>query len=173
MKAFLLKSGGMWDIMGAKYCDLTRKKDGFNMFMGTYYNSIDTKNRMIVPSKHRDQLGGKCILTKGLDPCLNIYAVQDWEEQMEKLSRLPVSDKGVRNFIRMVSANAVECEFDKQGRIIIPAKLREDAGIVKDLVTMGVVNKIEIWSREKWEAPENEGAMNSEDFSEALAKYDF
>ena len=55
------------------------------MFMGTYYNSIDAKNRMIVPSKHRDQLGGKCVITKGLDKCLYIYSLPDWEKQLEKI----------------------------------------------------------------------------------------
>ena len=80
------------------------------MFMGTTYNSIDEKNRMIVPSKLRAGLGSRCILTKGLDKCLYIYTAEDWEKQMEKVAKLPESDPKVRAFIRHFCANASECE---------------------------------------------------------------
>lgn len=143
------------------------------MFMGTYNNSIDAKNRMIVPSKHRDQLGGKCVLTKGLDTCLYIYSLQDWEKQMEKIEALPESDPKIRAFIRHFCANAVECEFDKQGRIVIPAELKEYAQIDKEMVTMGAMKKIEIWSKEIWDAPENDNKMDSEEFAGSLAQYNF
>jgi len=143
------------------------------MFMGTYYNSIDAKNRVIVPSKHRDQLGGRCVLTKGLDICLYIYSMEDWEKQMEKIAQLPESDPKIRAFIRHFCANATECEFDKQGRIIIPNELKEYARISKELVTMGTMKKIEIWSKEVWETPDNEGKMDSEEFAGALEKYNF
>jgi len=144
-----------------------------NMFMGTFYNSIDAKNRVIVPSKHRDQLGGRCVLTKGLDICLYIYSMEDWEKQMEKIAQLPESDPKIRAFIRHFCANATECEFDKQGRIIIPNELKEYARISKELVTMGTMKKIEIWSKEVWETPDNEGKMDSEEFAGALEKYNF
>lgn len=143
------------------------------MFMGTYNNSIDTKNRMIVPSKHRDQLGGRCVLTKGMDKCLNIYSISEWEKQMDKIEALPESDPKVRAFIRHFCANAVDCEFDKQGRIVIPAELKEYAGIDKELVTMGAMRKIEVWSKEVWDAPDNENKMDSEEFAESLAQYRF
>lgn len=143
------------------------------MFMGTFNNSIDAKNRMIVPSKHRDQLGGRCVLTKGLDQCLYIYSMTEWEKQMEKIEALPESDPKVRAFIRHFCANAVDCEFDKQGRIVIPVELKEYAGIDKDLVTMGAMRKIEIWSREIWDAPDNENKMDSEEFAGSLAEYRF
>ncbi|MGF6375300.1 MraZ protein [Clostridiales Family XIII bacterium PM5-7] len=143
------------------------------MFMGTYNNSIDAKNRMIVPSKHRDQLGGKCVLTKGLDTCLNIYSMSDWEGQMEKIAMLPESDPKIRAFIRHFCGNAVECEFDKQGRIVIPAELKDYAKIDKDMVTMGAMKKIEIWSKEIWDAPDNENKMDSEEFADSLAQYNF
>ena len=96
------------------------------MFMGTTYNSIDEKNRMIVPSKLRAGLGARCILTKGLDRCLYIYTTEDWEKQMEKIARLPESDPHVRAFIRHFCANAAECEFDKQGRIGIPQESKKN-----------------------------------------------
>ena len=107
------------------------------MFMGTTYNSIDEKNRMIVPSKLRAGLGSRCVLTKGLDRCLYIYTMEDWEKQMQKIAQLPESDPKVRAFIRHFCANAAECEFDKQGRIGIPQELKAYAGIEKD---SGAVN---------------------------------
>lgn len=143
------------------------------MFMGTFNNSIDAKNRMIVPSKHRDQLGGKCVLTKGLDTCLYIYSLQDWEKQMEKIEALPESDPKIRAFIRHFCANAVECEFDKQGRIVIPVELKEYARIDKEMVTMGAMKKIEIWSKEIWDAPDNDNKMDSTEFANSLAQYNF
>ncbi len=143
------------------------------MFMGTYNNSIDAKNRMIVPSKHRDQLGGRCVLTKGMDKCLYIYSMGEWEKQMDKIEALPESDPKVRAFIRHFCANAVDCEFDKQGRIVIPAELKEYAEIDKELVTMGAMRKIEVWSKEVWDAPDNENKMDSEEFAESLAQYRF
>ena len=143
------------------------------MFMGTSYNSIDDKNRMIVPSKLRAGLGARCILTKGLDRCLYIYTSDDWDKQMEKISRLPESDPKVRAFIRHFCANAAECEFDKQGRIVIPQELKAYAGIEKDRGTMGAMSKIEVWSREVWDSPDNESKMENEDFAKALAEYSF
>ncbi|MBR1989126.1 MAG: division/cell wall cluster transcriptional repressor MraZ [Firmicutes bacterium] len=143
------------------------------MFMGTSNNSIDEKNRMIVPAKLRAELGARCILTKGLDQCLYIYTTEDWDKQMEKIARLPESDPKVRAFIRHFCANACECEFDKQGRIIIPQELKTYAGIEKDLVTMGAMTKIEIWSREVWNAPDNDSKMERADFAQALTEYNF
>ena len=143
------------------------------MFMGKYYNSIDAKNRMIVPSKHRDQLGGRCILTKGMDTCLYIYPVAEWEKVVEKVSALPQTDKNVRKYIRDVFANAEECEIDKQGRILIPAELKKRVFIDKELVTMGAMSRIEIWSKEVWEDPDSYPCEEDEDFISQLTKYGF
>lgn len=144
-----------------------------SMFMGTVYNSIDDKNRMIVPSKMRSGLGERCVLTKGLDKCLYIYTMESWEKQMEKISKLPESDPKVRMFIRHFCAGAAECEFDKQGRVIIPQELKAYAGIEKELVTMGAMSKIEIWAREIWDDPNNDSRMETAEFSKALEEYNF
>lgn len=143
------------------------------MFMGTYYNSIDDKNRMIIPSKHRDLLCGKCVLTKGLDRCLYIYTMEDWAKQVERISELPESDPEIRKFIRHFAAGAVECELDKQGRISIPADLREYAGITKDMITIGAIKKIEIWGKEVWADPDEAGSMDRKEFAQALKEYKF
>lgn len=143
------------------------------MFMGTTYNSIDEKNRMIVPSKLRNELGTRCVLTCGLDKCLYIYTMKDWEKQKEKIAQLPESNPKVRAFIRYFFANACECEFDKQGRVTIPQELKAYACIEKDLVTMGAMSKIEVWAKEVWDNPNNQDKMGTEDFANALAEYDF
>lgn len=143
------------------------------MFMGTTYNSIDDKNRLIVPSRLRTELGNRCVLTKGLDSCLNIYTMADWEKQMEKVSRLPEADPKVRAFIRHFCGNAVECELDKQGRIVIPQELKDYAEIDRDLVTMGAMSKIEIWSRNLWDSPDNDSKMDKKEFASALMDYNF
>ena len=92
------------------------------MLMGEFQNSIDAKGRMIIPAKFRDELGYKCVLTKGLDKCLYIYPMQEWDKLKEKLAQLPLSDPEARKFVRYMYGNAQECEIDKQGRISITAK---------------------------------------------------
>ena len=147
--------------------------NGSTMFMGTYYNSIDDKNRMIVPAKHRDMLGNSCVLTKGLDKCLYIYTKKAWETQIEKISALPQSRSEVRKFIRHMAAGAIECTFDKQGRISIPQNLKEYATISKELVTVGAITKIEVWAKETWENPSEAIALDTSEFEEALKEFDF
>jgi MraZ protein len=126
------------------------------MFMGKHYNSIDAKNRMIIPAKFRDLLGLRCVLTIGFDKCLYIYSMQEWMNTHEKLSVIPMTDEAGRRVIRDVYSNAVDCEIDKQGRIVIPQDLRSYAKIERDLITVGASNKIEVWSKEEWEKPQGE-----------------
>ena len=120
------------------------------MFMGEYEHGIDEKGRMIVPTKFRDALGEHFVLTKGIDGCLFIYPSDEWEKFVEKLQALP-GTKEARNLQRFFMAGAVDSECDKQGRVMIPAKLREHAGIQKDVVSVGLMNKIEIWSKDHWD----------------------
>ena len=141
------------------------------MFMGKYQNSIDATNRMIVPSKYREELGYKCVLTKGIDKCLYIYPMSEWERFMTKLSALPSSDMNARAFVRHFYANAVECEVDRQGRLTIPQELRDYAGIDKELVTIGILDKIEIWSRAEWENAEDGPQLAPEDIAQKMAEY--
>lgn len=142
------------------------------MFTGTYQNSIDSKNRMIIPSRYRDQLGGHCMLTRGFDKCLYIYSLDDYEVLVNKIRKLPQSDRDVRKFIREFFSNTEECHLDSQGRILIPQHLREYAGINKNLVTKGALDKIEIWSTEVLSDPEGENMMDNEEFVRKLDMYD-
>ncbi|MBQ1887746.1 MAG: division/cell wall cluster transcriptional repressor MraZ [Firmicutes bacterium] len=141
------------------------------MLMGTYQNSIDAKNRVIIPSRFRDELGYRAVLSRGLDHCLVIYPLETWEEQQKLLSTLPKSDPQARAFIRYIYANAVECEIDKQGRTVIPQNLKSLAGIQKDLVTIGFGDRVEIWGREVYESDEQGGMLSSEEFKDFSAKY--
>ncbi len=143
-----------------------------SMFTGTYQNSIDSKNRMIIPSRYRDLLGGHCMLTRGFDRCLYIYAMDDYEVLVDKIRKLPQSDKDVRKFIREFFSNTEECHLDSQGRILIPQHLRDYAGITKNLVTKGAMDKIEIWSTEVLADPEGENMMDNEEFVRKLDMYD-
>lgn len=147
------------------------KKKVRNMFLGTYRNSIDSKNRMTVPSKFRDQLGGKCMLTKGFDECLYIYTMADFEEMAAKLAALPQSDADFREFIRDFFGNSEYCELDSQGRILIPQNLREYANISKDLVTTGAMNKVEIWSAETRENFDMSAKMKDRKFTDKLREF--
>lgn len=130
------------------------------MFKGTYQHTIDPKGRLIIPSKYREMLGDTFVVTKGLDGCLFVYDNTEWEAFETKLQELPLLDKNARIFKRYFLAGACDVELDKQGRALIPASLREAAGIEKDVVLAGVGNRIEIWSKEAWDEIEaNEDDM--------------
>lgn len=119
------------------------------MFMGEYNHTIDTKGRLIVPSKFREALGDAFVVTKGLDGCLFVYDNIEWSLFEEKLKSLPITNKEARQFVRFFLAGATEAEVDKQGRILIPNVLREFAELTKEVVLIGVGSRIEIWSRER------------------------
>lgn len=119
--------------------------------MGEYNHTIDAKGRLIVPSKFREQLGDEFVVTKGLDGCLFVYDNSEWKNFEEKLQKLPLTNPNARKFSRFFLAGASACEVDKQGRILLPAVLREFADITKDVVLVGVGSRVEIWSRERWE----------------------
>ena len=121
------------------------------MFMGEYNHTVDTKGRLIVPSKFREQLGDEFVVTKGLDGCLFVYSKSEWENIEEKFRNVPLTTKDARKFARFFFAGAASCEVDKQGRILLPVVLREYAGIEKDVVTVGVFNRVEIWDKDKWQ----------------------
>ncbi len=142
------------------------------MFTGFCQNSIDSKNRMIIPAKYRDVLGGKCMLTRGFDKCLYIYSMEDWEVLVKKIATLKQSDRDVRKFIREFFSNTEECHLDAQGRILIPQHLKNYAGITKDMITKGSMDKIEIWSAEVLQDPEGENMMDNEEFVKKLDMYD-
>ena len=126
------------------------------MLMGEYSHSLDTKGRLIMPAKLRQDIGDKFILTKGLDGCLFAFSQTEWNNFEEKLKGLPLSDKNARNFVRFFLSGATECEIDKQGRFLIPTNLRISANLEKDAIIIGVGTRIEIWNKETWEKCDEE-----------------
>ena len=120
------------------------------MFIGEYQHALDPKNRIIVPARLREGLGNKFVITKGLDGCLYAYPLEGWKILEQKLKTLPLTNKDARAFVRFFFSGACEIELDKQGRGLIPQNLKEYAGIEKDIVSIGVLNRVEIWSEGKW-----------------------
>lgn len=121
------------------------------MFMGEYNHTIDAKGRLIVPAKFREALGDEFVVTRGLDDCLFVFPNEGWKVFEEKLSTLPVANKNARRFARFFLSGAATVELDKQGRILIPTTLREYGALEKEVVFIGVANRVEIWSKERWE----------------------
>ena len=121
------------------------------MFIGEYQHSLDSKNRIIVPAKLREGLGNKFVITKGLDGCLYAYPLEEWKILEDKLKTLPLTNKDARTFVRFFFSGACEVELDKQFRGLIPQNLKEYAKIEKDIVSSGVLSRVEIWSKEMWE----------------------
>ena len=120
------------------------------MFMGTYEHGLDAKGRVIIPAKLREDLGESFVVTLGLDGCLFAYPMNEWEGFIEKLKELP-GTKEARMLQRHFLANAAPCELDKQGRILLPPVLREYANLTKDVVLVGVLSRVEIWDKDRWQ----------------------
>lgn len=130
------------------------------MLLGEYTHTLDIKGRVIMPAKFREDIGSNFVVTKGLDNCLFVYSISEWQNFEAKLKTLPLTNETARNFIRFFFSGATECEVDKQGRILIPANLREYADLQKDVYVIGVSTRVEIWNKEKWESYNGSGNMD-------------
>ncbi len=121
------------------------------MLMGTYSHSLDPKGRLIIPARLREELGDDFIITKNLDYCLAVYPKEAWERFIQKIEELPkISSEPARRLRRFYFGNSMTMEVDKQGRILIPAGLRDYASLTKDVVLVGVDDHAEIWDAETW-----------------------
>ena len=140
-----------------------------SMLKGTYNQTMDVKGRMAFPAKLREIIGEKFVVTKGLDGCLFVYSLEEFEIRADKIKSLPMAK--ARNLQRTFMANAVEVEADKQGRILIPQTLRGIAGLEKDIVVAGVSDRCEIWDKQKWEDLNN--SVDDEMLMSALEELDF
>ena len=138
------------------------------MFMGEYNHTIDTKGRMIIPAKIREQLGEVWIVTKGLDNCLAIYTEEAWKKISTALQSQSSTKASVRALKRFVFGSAAELEYDKQGRVLIPVPLREYASLDKQAVIVGAGDHVEIWSREKYDYYDDQVAESMEELVEGL-----
>ena len=122
-----------------------------NIFTSEYSHQLDSKSRAVMPSKFREGLGKSFVVTRSLDKCLLVYTMEEWEAVYEKVKKLPTADKQGRAFLRYFFGGAATVEPDQQGRFLIPQQLREYAGITRELVSVGVSHRIEVWAKEEWE----------------------
>ena len=144
------------------------------MFMGRHSHNIDSKGRVIIPAKMREQLGEHFVVTRGFEECIAVYSMEAWEKVMEALAQLPSNQKSARRIKRMFLSYAVEVEPDKQGKVIIPSDLREIAQLDKEVLVVGQENHVEIWNVDKWnEYMDDEEEMSFEEAAEALDGFCF
>ncbi|WP_412990080.1 division/cell wall cluster transcriptional repressor MraZ [Pediococcus siamensis] len=141
------------------------------MFMGEYQHSLDSKGRLIVPAKFREDLGTDFVITRGLDGCLFGYPLSEWQHIQDNLKKLPLNKRNNRAFVRFLFADATQCNFDKQGRINIPKQLREHAKLTKKCVLVGVSNRFEIWDEDQWNAVTADTEENFDDIAENLIDF--
>lgn len=140
--------------------------------MGEYQHTIDDKGRLIMPAKFRDDLGEKFVVTKGLDGCLFVYEMDEWQVLETKLRNLPFTKADARAFARFFFSGATECELDKQGRILLPTNLRDHAQLQKDVFIIGVSSRLEIWSKEVWEDYSSKTEASYEELAEKMVDFD-
>lgn len=142
------------------------------MFYGEYIHTLDRKGRLIMPSRFREAAKAnfveKFYLTRGLDKCLFMFAEEEWKTQEQKFKTMSFTKQEARRFNRIYFSGAVEIIPDKQGRILIPQYLKDFAGIKRDVVIIGVANRIEIWSRDLWQDFYNSSKESFEDIAEKL-----
>lgn len=121
-------------------------------FMGEYQHQLDEKGRLIIPARFREELGSPFVATRGLDRCLFAFPAGEWARVEEKLRALPLTQADARAFVRLLMAGAAPVEVDRAGRALLPAHLRQYAGLERDVVVLGVGSRVEIWDRGVWEA---------------------
>lgn len=138
------------------------------MFMGEFHHNIDEKGRLIIPSKFRNELGSKFIVTRGIEECLFVYSIDEWNKMVDELKTLPFTRKDARTFTRMFLSGATECELDNNGRINIPSPLTSYASLNKECVVIGVNERLEIWSNEKYEEFFNSNIGRFDEIAENL-----
>ena len=143
------------------------------MLMGEYHHNLDEKQRIIIPSKFREDLGDKVVVTRGLENCLFVYSFSEWETIVNKLKTLPFTKKDARSFIRIFLSGATVCEFDKQGRIKLTMPLASYANIEKECVILGVNDRLEIWSSNEWDKFFNDNRSELSDLADHLFESNF
>lgn len=138
------------------------------MFIGEYIHTIDHKRRLAIPSKFRKSLGEKAVIAQGLDNCLVIYPVEEWQKKASKLENLPDSQVSARTFSRIILSGAAEAELDNLGRVLIPEHLRKYAFLKKSVAILGLSNKIEVWDEVTWKEYKSKMEKTVEEFAQQL-----
>ena len=143
-----------------------------NMLYGRFDHSLDSKGRVIIPARFRSCLGEVVFVTMGFETkCLNIFSVEEFKKRIASLRGIPASDAAGQKFIRYFVGNAEPCQVDKQGKILIPAHLREAAQLDKEVTLSGQMDRVEIWNRELWNV--TSGYETTEELTASVEKYGF
>jgi len=140
------------------------------IFTGEYHHLLDFKRRLAIPVKFRSTFHGKAVVTKGLDGCLFVYPAPIWDKLAEKLGSLPLGERKMRQFVRLTLSGAIESDVDRQGRILIPNYLSEFANLKKDVVIIGLYDRLEVWGKNEWEKSREEAEKEKNDVAEELGK---
>lgn len=140
------------------------------MFLGTYFHTVDDRNRVSIPKKFRDELGLRAILTRGLDGCLFLYNLEIWGNIVDRIRQTPLTKGDARSFARHVLSGAMEVEIDRLGRIILPQYLKAFATIEKEIAVLGVGERIELWDKKRWEGYSEDLDKRSDEVAERLAE---
>lgn len=140
------------------------------MLIGEYTHNLDPKKRFAIPSKFRRELGEKIVVTKGLDNCLFVFPLNEWQIMAEKLGKLSIGQQDSRGFVRLLLSGASEVEFDQLGRILVPDYLKEYAGLQKKIVIAGLFNRLEIWDEAAWKTYKSNLEKNTDRIAEKLGE---
>lgn len=151
----VVKSGKKWD-----------------MFIGEFNHTVDMKGRVSLPARFRDELSSNFYITKGMEGCLFIYDEREWTAMDEKIKKLRLTSKAARNFSRQFYGQADQVSCDRQGRFLIPPTLRTYAGIQKEVVILGVSNRIEVWAKDQWETYNEQESMDFDELTDKLDDLD-
>lgn len=138
------------------------------MFLGKYQHSLDAKGRVTIPARLRELLGDRFIATRGLDNCIFLYPLDEWQNIEDKMRTLPFTRADVRSFMRKFLSAASELELDKQGRTVLPSNLRDYANIFVDIIIIGVGTRVEIWALDRWESYAEDSDASYEAIAESL-----
>ena len=140
------------------------------MLLGEYKHTLDTKGRVAIPAKFRAKLGDGAIVTKGLDKCLFIFGAKEWKGLADKLKSMPIARSDSRALNRFMFAGASDARVDTQGRVLLPDSLREYAGLKKQVVIVGLYDRMEIWNADAWAKYKKKTEGSSEEIAEKLSE---
>ena len=155
-------------LSGVKWCI----RGGDIMFMGEYLHNMDKKGRVIMPANFREKLEDSFVVTRGLDNCLFLYPLEEWEKLESELNSLPLTQKDARKCARFFLSGATECSFDSQGRISLPKNLRKYADFEREIVIAGIGSRIELWARDKWDKYLSDAEESHEEIAATLDNID-
>jgi len=140
------------------------------MLLGEYRHNLDPKNRVAIPAKFRSEFGGRIVVTRGIDRCLFIYDLKEWNKLVDKLNNLPITQANSRAFVRLMLSGAFDTELDSQGRIVVPDYLKDYAGLEREVVLTGLNTRVEIWGASQWDEYRKKTEEESESITEKLSE---